>query len=76
MGEKFNKYDRVVMATAAREANSRARSFIGVVVGDSRYHNHVRILRDGLLTIEVWHKDAWELDSPRSSAFESVGKAC
>jgi hypothetical protein len=77
MANKFNKGERVVMTAETRQFNSWARSFAGVVHGYStRYPEQVKLRRDGLLTVEMWHEDAWELESARPSALGYAGKPC
>jgi hypothetical protein len=60
---KFKDGDKVQMTPETRKANPGARSFTGVVVGEARHPNEIRIRRDGQKTIVLWHETAWELRS-------------
>jgi hypothetical protein len=55
---KFQSGDKVQMASDTYVLNRDARSYTGVIIGPSRLPNHVRIRRDGLKTIELWHENA------------------
>lgn len=58
---KFKDGDKVQMTPETRKANHGAQSFTGVVVGEARNPNEVRIRRDGQKTVVLWHETAWEL---------------
>jgi hypothetical protein len=75
--KKFKPGDRITMSASTRRCNARARSFTGVVVGYSRkYAREVKLRRDGLLTLEMWHEDAWEIQVTPSAVFENAGAPC
>jgi hypothetical protein len=74
---KFKPGDRVAMTEETRSCNERARSFTGTVVNYSTlYPEQVRLRRDGLLTVEIWHEDAWELERAASAVFDNAGAGC
>lgn len=59
--QKFRTGDRVQMTADTRAMNEYAKSHIGVVINYSKvYPDHIRLRRDGLTTIELWHESAWE----------------
>lgn len=58
---KFKIGDLVQMTSDTYAMNRDARSYVGEVVGLSRIPKNVRVKRDGLKTVELWHEDAWEL---------------
>lgn len=61
MGQpKFKAGDKVQMTPETAKVNDAARSFTGVIIGLSRRPRTVRLKRDGLKSIELWHEDAWE----------------
>jgi len=58
---RFVVGEQVQMTAETLKFNSGARSTTGVIVkSSSRLPEHVRVLRDGLKTVETWHESAWE----------------
>jgi hypothetical protein len=58
---KFKDGDRVQMRPGTMRASPGSRSVTGVVVGQARHPEEVRIRRDGQKTVTLWHESAWEL---------------
>jgi ribosomal protein L21E len=58
--QKFKDGDRVQMTPETVKANPGARSTTGVVVGQARNPDEVRIKRDGQKSVVLWHETAWE----------------
>lgn len=58
---KFKDGDRVQMTPETVKANPGTRSVTGVVVGQARHPEEVRIRKDGQKTVTLWHENAWEL---------------
>lgn len=60
MKDKFKMGDLVQLTTEIQRLSTRRRSFTGVVTGYGRLPGSIRVQRDGLKSVELWHETQWE----------------